>query len=188
MSGARAAVLASLAVEPGQSRHGLEVARLAGVSSGSLYPILVRLQRAGLVEARWSAGRRAYRLTGPLPPAAVAERTARTALLWLPAALAALAAAGAALTRPPHVRLSDLAVYTGAVDGLTHGASLYDSLSAGGAPFTYPPFAGLVFLPLAGAPPFALQLGWTLATIAVVAGLALLLDRRGGGLPRTPSS
>jgi alpha-1,2-mannosyltransferase len=178
MSSARTAVLASLAAGPGRARHGLDLARQAGLSSGSLYPILVRLQRAGLIEAHWSAGRRAYRLTGQPPPAAAERRSVRTALLWLPAALAALVTVWFALTRPAHVRLSDLAVYTGAVDGLTHGASLYDFISAGDAPFTYPPFAGLVFLPLAGLPTFALQLGWTLATLAVVAGLARLLGRR----------
>jgi alpha-1,2-mannosyltransferase len=178
MSGAQAAVLAGLAADPSRPRHGLDLARTAGLSSGSLYPILVRLQRAGLIEAHWSAGRRAYRLIGHPPPAAAERRSARTALLWLPAALAALVTVWFALTRPAHVRLSDLAVYTGAVDGLTHGASLYDFISAGDAPFTYPPFAGLVFLPLAGAPAFALQLGWTLATLAVVAGLARLLSRR----------
>jgi len=181
MSGGRAsssgAVLASLAADPGRDRHGLDLARQAGLSSGSLYPILVRLQRAGLIEAHWSAGRRAYRLTGPVPAAAARRRSLRPALLWLPAALAALITAWAVLARPADVRLSDLAVYTGAVEGLTHGASLYDFISAGNAPFTYPPFAGLVFLPLAGAPAVALQLAWTLATIVTVAGLALLLGR-----------
>ena len=177
MSGARAAVLASLAAEPGRPRHGLDLVREAGVSSGSLYPVLVRLQRAGLVEAHWTAGRRAYRLTGPAP-AVTGQRSSRTALLWLPAALAALITAWAVLARPAHVRLSDLGVYTGAVEGLTHGASLYDFISAGNAPFTYPPFAGLVFLPLADVPAWPLQLAWTLATIVTVAGLALLLGRR----------
>jgi alpha-1,2-mannosyltransferase len=172
------AVLASLAADPGRDRRGTDLARQAGLSSGSLYPILVRLQRAGLIEAHWSAGRRAYRLTGPIPAAAARRRDLRPALLWLPAALAALITAWAVLARPAGVRLSDLAVYTGAVEGLTHGASLYDFISAGNAPFTYPPFAGLVFLPLAGAPAVALQLAWTLATLATVAGLALLLTRR----------
>jgi alpha-1,2-mannosyltransferase len=177
MSGPQAAVLASLAARPDQAQHGVDLARQAGLSSGTLYPVLVRLQRTGLIEAHWSAGRRAYRLTGQPPPPAAGQRSPHTALFWLPAALAALISAWVALTRMPHVRLSDLAVYTGAVDGLTHGASLYDFISAGDAPFTYPPFAGLVFLPLVGAPTVALQLGWTLATLAAVAGLARLLGR-----------
>jgi alpha-1,2-mannosyltransferase len=172
------AVLASLAAEPDRPWHGLDLARRAGLSSGSLYPILVRLQRAGLIEAHWSSGRRAYRLIGPPPPAATSPRSSRTALPWLPAVLAALITAWAVLARPADVRLSDLGVYTGAVEGLSHGASLYDFISAGNAPFTYPPFAGLVFLPLAGAPAVPLQLAWTLATILTVAGLAMLLARR----------
>ena len=172
------AVLASLAAEPGRPWHGLDLARRAGLSSGSLYPILVRLQRAGLIEAHWSSGRRAYRLIGPPPPAATSPRSSRTALPWLPAALAALITAWAVLARPADVRLSDLGVYTGAVQGLSHGASLYDFISAGNAPFTYPPFAGLVFLPLGGVPTVPLQLAWTLATILTVAGLAMLLARR----------
>ncbi|MEV8509415.1 glycosyltransferase 87 family protein [Actinoplanes sp. NPDC051475] len=102
----------------------------------------------------------------------------RRSLLWLPAAVAAAVTAWAVLARPARVRLSDLGVYTGAVDGLRHGASLYDFMSAGHAPFTYPPFAGLLFLPLADVPVLPLQLLWTLATIAAVALTALLLDRR----------
>ena len=51
-------------------------------------------------------------------------------------------------------------------------------MSAGNAPFTYPPFAGLVLLPLAGVPAVPLQVLWTLATLATVVLLALLLDRR----------
>ncbi|MFI7598971.1 glycosyltransferase 87 family protein [Actinoplanes sp. NPDC049681] len=102
----------------------------------------------------------------------------RRPLLWLPAAVAAAITAWAVLARPARVRLSDLGVYTGAVDGLRHGASLYDFMSSGHAPFTYPPFAGLLFLPLADVPALPLQLLWTLATIAVVALVAVLLDRR----------
>lgn len=103
----------------------------------------------------------------------------RRSLLWLPAAVAAAVTAWAVLARPARVRLSDLGVYTGAVDGLRHGASLYDFMSAGHAPFTYPPFASLLFLPLADVPALPLQLLWTLATIGVVALIARLLDRRG---------
>lgn len=102
----------------------------------------------------------------------------RHGLLWLPAAVAAAVTAGVALARPDHARLTDLGVYTGAVDGLRHGASLYDFVSAGDAPFTYPPFAGLVLLPLAGVPAVPLQVLWTLASLATVVLLALLLDRR----------
>jgi alpha-1,2-mannosyltransferase len=173
-----AAVLTTLAAEPQSARHGADLVRQAGLPSGVLYPTLVRLQRAGLIEAHWSAGRRAYRLTGPPVRAHARPRSLRPTLLWLPAALAALITAWAVLARPADVRLSDLGVYTGAVQGLTHGASLYDFISAGNAPFTYPPFAGLVLLPLAGVPALPLQLVWTLTTIGTVAGLALLPGRR----------
>ena len=180
MGSASTAVLAGLATTPDRPRHGVDLAREAGVSSGSLYPALIRLQRAGLVEAQWSDGRRTYRLTTPpaattRPPHTSVKRRLGRAVPWLPAALAALITAWAALTRPPDIRLSDLGVYTGASQGLAQGASLYDFISAGNAPFTYPPFAGLLFLPLADLPTPALQLTWTLATIATVAGLALLL-------------
>jgi alpha-1,2-mannosyltransferase len=103
------------------------------------------------------------------------ERTKRDD--WLPAALVAVVTGYAALTRPAAIRLSDLGVYVGAVDGLRHGASLYDFISAGNAPFTYPPFAGLLFWPLTAAPTLLLQVGWTLATLATVCWLARLMAR-----------
>ncbi|MEU7909050.1 glycosyltransferase 87 family protein [Actinoplanes sp. NPDC049118] len=170
MGSSTTAVLNSLAADPGRGHHGLDLARGAGLSSGSLYRALVRLLRSGQIEARWENGRRTYRLARGQ---AVHRRHAVPAH-WLPAALAALITAWLVLDRPAGVRLSDLGVYTGAVEGLLHGASLYDFISASNAPFTYPPFAGLVFLPLADLSPLPLQLGWTLATVVTVTGLALL--------------
>jgi alpha-1,2-mannosyltransferase len=99
---------------------------------------------------------------------------------WLPAALVAVVTAYAALTRPEAIRLSDLGVYVGAVDGLRHGAGLYDFISAGNAPFTYPPFAGLLFWPLALVSTLPLQVGWTLLTLATVWWLAHLMGRVSG--------
>lgn len=50
--------------------HGYELARLAKVKSGTLYPLLIRLEAQGYLEAEWQqpaeAGRpprHAYRLT-----------------------------------------------------------------------------------------------------------------------------
>lgn len=50
--------------------HGYELARLADVKSGTLYPLLIRLEAQGYLEAEWqqpSGGgrppRHAYRLT-----------------------------------------------------------------------------------------------------------------------------
>ena len=50
--------------------HGYELARLADVKSGTLYPLLIRLEEQGFLEAEWqqpqASGRpprHAYRLT-----------------------------------------------------------------------------------------------------------------------------
>jgi alpha-1,2-mannosyltransferase len=78
---------------------------------------------------------------------------------WVPAALVGGVTAYGALTRPAPTRLPDLGVYLGAVEGLRQGSSLYDFVSAADAPFTYPPFAGLLFWPLIWPPTVAVQLG-----------------------------
>ncbi len=46
-------VLEALARQPDVSRYGLELAKLTGLKSGSLYPILIRCAERGLVEAEW---------------------------------------------------------------------------------------------------------------------------------------
>jgi PadR family transcriptional regulator PadR len=52
---------------------GADVMRLAGISSGTMYPLMHRLEQAGLLEAAWEAEapaklgrpqRKLYRLTG----------------------------------------------------------------------------------------------------------------------------
>ncbi|GAA0443255.1 PadR family transcriptional regulator [Actinoplanes lobatus] len=67
-----ARILAALLADPGADRYGLELMQVTGLASGSLYPILHRLQEAGWVEARWEEidpaeqgrpARRFYRLT-----------------------------------------------------------------------------------------------------------------------------
>ena len=82
MTVAVAKVVAAFLADPAADRYGLDLMRVTGHPSGTLYPILLRLQRAGWVEARWedvdpaSAGRparRYYRLT---PDGVVAARTA----------------------------------------------------------------------------------------------------------------
>jgi DNA-binding PadR family transcriptional regulator len=70
LSGHARALLAALA-EPGADwRHGYDLARSTGLRSGTLYPLLIRLEAQGFLEAEWqppaSAGRpprHAYRLT-----------------------------------------------------------------------------------------------------------------------------
>ncbi|MFG6412288.1 PadR family transcriptional regulator [Roseateles sp. DC23W] len=62
-------VVAALAAS-GEWRHGYDLMTQAGVKSGTLYPLLMRLESQGLLEARWvespQAGRpprHVYRLT-----------------------------------------------------------------------------------------------------------------------------
>ncbi len=66
------AVLQALADQPDQDRYGLEVMALTGLPSGTVFPILARLEACGWLESGWedvdprTAGRprrRYYRLT-----------------------------------------------------------------------------------------------------------------------------
>lgn len=65
-------VLSALLADPGADRYGLDLMQDTGLASGTLYPILIRLQRAGWVESYWEdidpvaqgrPSRRYYRLT-----------------------------------------------------------------------------------------------------------------------------
>lgn len=65
-------VLRALLDDPEAERYGLEIREAAGLPSGTIHPILARLERLGWVESRWedvdpsAAGRparRYYRLT-----------------------------------------------------------------------------------------------------------------------------
>ena len=63
-------VLAVLLRAGGKWSHGYELARLADVKSGTLYPLLIRLEAQGYLEAEWQQPleggrppRHAYRLT-----------------------------------------------------------------------------------------------------------------------------
>lgn len=96
-----AKVLAAFLADPTEHRYGLELMAEADLASGTLYPILNRLQKAGWVEAHWEdidpvkAGRparRYYRLT--------AEGAARAH-----AALASLPRVAPAPTKPPRPAL-----------------------------------------------------------------------------------
>ena len=66
-------VLRAMLDAPADQHYGLELATRAGLKTGTLYPILTRLERGGLVSSSWEdidpsvAGRPArkyYRLTG----------------------------------------------------------------------------------------------------------------------------
>jgi DNA-binding PadR family transcriptional regulator len=59
------------AAEPGEPPFGLRICDLTGLGSGTVYPILDRLERAGWVVGEWEAQqpagrprRRSYRLSG----------------------------------------------------------------------------------------------------------------------------
>lgn len=63
-------VLAVLLSARGRWSHGYELAQVAGVKSGTLYPLLIRLEEQGYLEAEWQQPaergrppRHAYRLT-----------------------------------------------------------------------------------------------------------------------------
>ena len=100
-----------------------------------------------------------------------------TVAAWAAATCLALAMSVAALHRPASDRLADLRVYAGAVSGLRAHHSLYDFVTGNGAPFTYPPFAGLLLTPLAYLPEWATGVVWTAATVAVVFAVAAIAAR-----------
>jgi PadR family transcriptional regulator PadR len=67
------AVLSTLLREPRTEKYGLEIARESRLSTGTIYPILARLEAAGWLESGWEdidesaegrRKRRYYRLTG----------------------------------------------------------------------------------------------------------------------------
>jgi PadR family transcriptional regulator, regulatory protein PadR len=68
------AVLAVLLASPGEAHYGREIAKAAGLQSGTLYPLLARLEAMRWVSSDWEdpeaariegrRPRRYYRLTG----------------------------------------------------------------------------------------------------------------------------
>jgi DNA-binding PadR family transcriptional regulator len=56
-------LLAALAADADRWRHGYDLSQETGLASGTLYPILARLERRGLLEAEWQQRRHVYRLT-----------------------------------------------------------------------------------------------------------------------------
>lgn len=73
-------VMAVLLEAQGQWSHGYDIMKRAGVKSGTLYPLLIRLEERGLLEAQWQEAsepgrppRHAYRLTSAGLAAACAK-------------------------------------------------------------------------------------------------------------------
>ncbi|MBP2418695.1 glycosyltransferase family 87 protein [Microlunatus capsulatus] len=75
--------------------------------------------------------------------------------------------------------LSDLRVYQQAAGALVRGEGLYAFRAANGDGFSYPPVAALLLAPLAGLPPAALGVLWTLALVGLTVLLAHLVLLRG---------
>jgi PadR family transcriptional regulator, regulatory protein PadR len=79
-------VLRFMIEQPRASHSGAEIAKATGTGSGTLYPLLARLEEAGWMSSQWEdvdprevgrPRRRLYKLTG------VGQRRAREALLSL---------------------------------------------------------------------------------------------------------
>ncbi|HXT75892.1 MAG TPA: PadR family transcriptional regulator [Candidatus Eisenbacteria bacterium] len=87
-------LLAALLARPAQWHHGYALSQVTGIASGTLYPILMRLEKLRWLETRWEqpgkAGRpprHLYRLTSGARVWAREELAdARTRKVWKPAA------------------------------------------------------------------------------------------------------
>ena|SRR5882757_2275959 len=85
-------VLEALLVQPSHWNHGYALNQLTGIASGTLYPILMRLEKLGWLETRWEdlpksgrPPRHLYRLTGSGREWSRAElRAARVSKFWKP--------------------------------------------------------------------------------------------------------
>lgn len=93
-------------------------------------------------------------------------------------ALYAISAAFCCAPLASHMHLVDLRVYRMGGDAVLHGLSLYGMRYAGQLPFTYPPFAALLFTSLAWLPwltAAVLMTALTVAAVPVMLYLALQL-------------
>jgi DNA-binding PadR family transcriptional regulator len=87
-------ILEALLARPSQWHYGYAISRQTSIPSGTLYPILMRLDKSGWLETRWedapTAGRpprHLYRLTGNGREWAREElRSAQQREFWKPAA------------------------------------------------------------------------------------------------------
>lgn len=86
-------VLRALLADPGQELYGIEIGLAAGLRSGTVHPILARLEGVGWIESRWESvdpsdagrpARRYYRLTSSGVEYArdALARAERTAVAW----------------------------------------------------------------------------------------------------------
>jgi membrane-associated phospholipid phosphatase len=154
----RTAVVSGLAAGAvvGLTRAYLGLHWLSDVTAGLLFGLLV------LVVAGVPAARRLPRVTVPW------RRSWWLPVLALPVALVP------PLLEPSSRRLIDLAVYVGSAGVVGEGGDVYGYRTQAGLPFTYPPFAALVAEPLDRMPLVAVQVGWTVATLAALVAVARL--------------
>lgn len=115
----------------------------------------------------------------PRPPASRPGARALPVTAWVVfAALSAVAVHLAVRLPGGPDGMSDLHVYVGAVQQLLSRGTLYDFVSFNGDPFTYPPSAGLLMVPLTLLPEPTLRVVWTLLQCAEVVALAAVVLRR----------
>lgn len=55
------AILDALLAHPAQWHHGYAISKATAIASGTLYPVLMRLERLGWLETRWEEARVAGR-------------------------------------------------------------------------------------------------------------------------------
>lgn len=98
-----AAVIKAFLEDPQQARYGFELMRLTGQPSGTLYPILAKLEHAGWLtggkeeidpKAEGRPPRRFYKITGAAVPAARTQLAALSEQYRPPATLPRLAPNG----------------------------------------------------------------------------------------------
>jgi alpha-1,2-mannosyltransferase len=120
-------------------------------------------------------------------PHAVIGRLAGVAPVLLAVSIAARLAW--TFLAPNGANFVDLHVYLGGAAALDHPGSLYSYVYADQTPdfplpFTYPPFAALVFYPLSKLPFGVVALGWQLGIIAALYGVVRVSQRLIGADPR----
>lgn len=99
-------------------------------------------------------------------------RMAATLAGWLLLAVALLVAIASYFTAEPADRMTDLAVYAAGGRAAAEGLDVYAVRTALGAPFTYPPIAAILAVPLAYLPVGLLHAIWATATLAAAVAVA----------------
>jgi len=127
---------------------------------------------------------RVERISSSTAAASTAPRTPARLATAAPVLLAISIAARLAWTYlvPNGANFVDLHVYVGGAGALEHHGTLYDYVYADQTPdfplpFTYPPFAAVVFYPLHLIPFGILAFAWQLGIIAALYGVARISQR-----------